>query len=263
MRFVLAKLVAVTAIFTKTSALLNATETSTHFILQNDRLSVSVAKANGQVVRLFLDAQDLLGPVSGNSGKGPYLDCNCISSGFWTPGGTAKFQLFKGTDSTGTSYGGVVMGDTYAATNQTLYQYWFLRDGETGLHVFTRVAYYNKERQFLQGLGELRTLFRPNTKLWTHFSGSDGNWSPMPASASLSSAVTVQDATSYLGTTPGDPFYKQYSEYFTKYSFSEVWRDHDVHGEYADGSNSVDGNTYGAWLVHNTHETYYGGPLHS
>lgn len=42
-----------------------------------------------------------------------------------------------------------------------------------------------------------------------------------------------------------------------------MWRDHTVHGQYSDGSTSSDGSTYGAWLVHNTRETYYGGPLHS
>lgn len=32
---------------------------------------------------------------------------------------------------------------------------------------------------------------------------------------------------------------------------------------WADGSGSANGTTYGAWLVHNTVETYFGGPLHS
>lgn len=51
--------------------------------------------------------------------------------------------------------------------------------------------------------------------------------------------------------------------FFLKYTFAEMWRDHAVHGQYSDGSTSSDSNTYGAWLVHNTRETYYGGPLHS
>lgn len=254
---------AVAALFSHVAAELTATETSTHYILQNDRLSVAVSKSNGQVVDLSLDTVDMLGPVSGNTGKGPYLDCSCTPSGFWTPGGTARFQLVEGVDSTGTPYGGVIMGDTFAATNQSLYQYWFLRGEETGLHMFSRVTYFNESRPFLRGLGELRTLFRPNTNLWTHLVGSKDNWAPMVSRAGHAGATTVQDATSFIGDTPDDPYASQYSDYFTKYTFSELWRDHDVHGQYSDGSTSPDGNTYGAWLVHNTRETYYGGPLHS
>ncbi|KAH6669756.1 rhamnogalacturonate lyase [Plectosphaerella plurivora] len=245
------------------SAVLTTGENATHYTLRNDRLYVAVAKGNGQVVDLSLDSVDLLGPVSGNSGKGPYLDCSCTPAGFWTPGGTARFELVEGVDSTGTPYGGIIMGDTYAPTNQSLYQYWFLRGEETGLHMFSRVTYFNETTPFLRGLGELRTLFRPNTKLWTHLVGSGDNWAPMVSAAGFAAGVTVQDATTYVGNTPDDPYASQYSDYFTKYTFSELWRDHDVHGQYADGSTSPDGNTYGAWLVHNTRETYYGGPLHS
>jgi rhamnogalacturonan endolyase len=59
------------------------------------------------------------------------------------------------------------MSDTYKVANQSIEQWWFLR-GETGLHLFTRVAYFNKATPYLRELGELRTLFRPNTKLWIH-----------------------------------------------------------------------------------------------
>ncbi|CRK24812.1 hypothetical protein BN1708_003930 [Verticillium longisporum] len=251
------------ALFAGAATALRAAENATHYTLRNERLYVAVGKSNGQVVDLSLDNVDLLGPVSGNSGKGPYLDCSCIPTGFWTPGGTAKYQLVEGVDSTGTPYGGIIMGDTYAPTNQSLYQYWFLRGEETGLHVFSRVTYFNETTPFLRGLGELRTLFRPNTNLWTHLVGSEDNWAPKVSAAGNAAGVTVQDATTYVGNTPNDPYASQYSDYFTKYTFAELWRNHDVHGQYADGSTSPDGNTYGAWLVHNTRETYYGGPLHS
>ncbi|KAJ0283414.1 hypothetical protein COL922a_014392, partial [Colletotrichum nupharicola] len=155
------------------------------------------------------------------------------------------------------------MSDTYAGTNQTLSQYFFLRENETGLHAFSRVTYFNESTPFLRGLGEMRTLFRPNTDLWTHFSTSDGNFGPLPSDAAFDAALTVQDATSYLGSTPDDGYVAQYSDYFTKYSLAESWRAHDVHGQYSDGSTSGDGSTFGAWLVHNTVESYFGGPLHS
>ena len=45
--------------------------------------------------------------------------------------------------------------------------------------------------------------------------------------------------------------------------FQDTWREHKSHGMWADGSGSANGTTYGAWLVHNTVETYFGGPLHS
>ena len=74
--------------------------------------------------------------------------------------------------------------------------------------------------------------------------------------------ITVQDATWYLPNKE-DPYVKGVGDYFTKYTFQDTWRDHKAHGMYADGSGSADGSTYGAWLVHNTVETYFGGPLHS
>ncbi|RBQ76985.1 hypothetical protein FVER14953_12368 [Fusarium verticillioides] len=239
---------------------LTTAENSTHISLSNIRFAVVLAKSSGHIIDATLDGQDLLGPLSGNSGKGPYVDCSCIPTGFWTPGSTADLRLVKGTDSTGTKYGGIIMSDTYKPTNQTLSQYFFLRGEETGLHAFTRLTYFNASKPFLRDLGELRTLFRPNTKLWTHFSSSEGNYGPLP---DASGALTVQDATWYVGNKTDDPYVEQYSDYWTKYTLSESWRNHDVHGQFSDGSTSADGSTFGAWLVHNTRETYYGGPLHS
>ncbi|KAL3464629.1 rhamnogalacturonate lyase B [Aspergillus heterothallicus] len=256
-------LAVLTTLATHTLAALTTSSNATHYTLSNARLSLAVSKSNGQIVDLALDGQDLLGPVSGNTGKGPYLDCSCIPSGFWTPGGTARLTLLNGTDSSGTAYGGIIMSDTYAPTNQTLEQYFFLRESETGLHAFSRVTYFNESVPFLRGLGEMRTLFRPNTNLWTHFSTSDANYGPLPSAEAFAAALTVQDATSYLANTPLDDYVTQYSDYFTKYALAEPWRSHDVHGQYSDGSTSADGSVFGAWLVHNTVETYYGGPLHS
>jgi rhamnogalacturonan endolyase len=92
---------------------------------------------------------------------------------------------------------------------------------------------------------------------------SKDNWAPRVSKAGAAAGVTVQDATTYIGNTPDDPYANEYSDYFTKYTFAELWRDHEVHGQYSDGTTSPDGSKYGAWLVHNTRDTYYGGPLHS
>jgi rhamnogalacturonan endolyase len=258
------------------TAVLNATETALQLVLANDRLYVAVNKSTGVVDQLVLDHQDLLGALnyvvptpggstgSGNSGIGPYLDCYCIPSGSYTPGSIApRFQLIHGTDSTGTVYGGVVMSETYPPTGQTLEQYLFLRDGETGLHSFSRLAYYNTTTPFLRNLQELRTLFRPNTALWTHLITNRDVYAPLPSANATKNRVTVQDATWYLANIPNDPYVDEFADYFTKYTFADTWRDHDVHGLYSDGTTSNDKATYGAWLVMNTKDTYFGGPLHS
>lgn len=182
------------------AALLNASETSLRLTLANDRLTASVEKASGAIDLLTLDGQDLLGVRNGSTGIGPYLDCYCIPSGAYTPGRIAPtYQLLNGTDASGTSWGGMVMSETYPSTGQVLEQYWFLRDGETGLHTFSRLAYHNETTPFLRNLQEFRTLFRPNTKLWTHLSTNEEQFAPLPyhnpATGDMGDAVVVQDAT--------------------------------------------------------------------
>ncbi|KAJ9136460.1 Rhamnogalacturonate lyase [Pleurostoma richardsiae] len=245
------------------NAFLNATETSTQLIIANDRLYTAVEKKSGAVVSLTLDGQNLLGTRSGSTGIGPYLDCYCTPSGFWTPGSTAGYELYSGTDLTGTKYGGIRMSDTYAPTGQILEQYWFLREGETGLHTFSRLAYYNKTTPFLRNLQEFRTLFRPNSDIWTHLLTNEEQYAPLPGKEAIAKEVVVQDATWYLGNTPDDPYVQQEADYFTKYTFQDTWRDHKAHGMFADGTQTPDNSTYGAWLVMNTVDSYFGGPLHS
>jgi rhamnogalacturonan endolyase len=257
---------------TITLAKLNASEIEGFLVLSNDRLYTVVDKSRGVVTSLFLDGQNLLGlgsfeePTPGGStgngytGIGPYLDCYCVPSGSYTPGSIAPYyRLLKGHDSSGTAWGGIVMGEKYPPTGQVLEQYWFLRDGETGLHTFSRLAYYNETTPFLRNLQEFRTLFRPNTPLWTHLSTNEEIYAPLP---NLTNVTTVQDATWYVRNR-SDPYVIQFSDYFTKYTFQDTWRDHKVHGMFADGTRSQDGSTFGAWLVMNTVDTYFGGPLHS
>jgi len=274
--FALEFLVVLPALLSPAFAVFNAIEDRSKLVLSNDRLFLSVNKSIGAIDALKLDGQDLLGsqasvtPTPGGStgngryGIGPYLDCVCTPAGIYTPGYIAPiYKLFKGIDSTNTSYGGVVMSETYPPTGQMLEQYWFLRDGETGLHTFSRLAYYNKSTPFLRNLQEFRTLFRPNTPLWTDLSTNKQQFAPLPSPNATAHQVTVQDATWYLGNTPNDSYVINEADYFTKYAFQDTWRDHDVHGMFSDGTNSKDGSTFGAWLVMNTKDTYFGGPLHS
>ncbi|KAK9770622.1 putative Polysaccharide lyase family 4 protein [Seiridium cardinale] len=262
------------------SAALFTNESSGALFLGNDRLVSAVNKTTGAVDYLTLDGQDLLGSQNyientpggssgnGQSGIGPYLDCYCIPSGTYTPGGVnATFKLYQDVDSSGTQWGGIVMSELYPPTGQLFESYWFLRDGETGLHTFSRLAYYNETTPFLRNLQEFRTLFRPNTPLWTYLVTDESFHAPLPspdpASGDITNATTVQDATWYIGNRTDEPYVEQMSDYYTKYTFQAVWRDHDVHGMFADGVHS-DGNlTYGAWVVMNTKDTYFGGPVHS
>lgn len=79
----------------------------------------------------------------------------------------------------------------------------------------------------------------------------------------MAKEVAVQDATWYHGNTPDDPYVQQEADYFTKYTFQDTWRDHDVRGMYADGTQTPDHSFYRAWLTMNTKDTNWGGPLHS
>ncbi|KAJ4377307.1 hypothetical protein N0V83_000131 [Neocucurbitaria cava] len=237
-----------------TLAAIKSSEDTSAINISNDRLSFTVAKKSGSVSKLSLDGQNLLG-----SGGGPYLDCHCVDDGFWTPGNGATYKLFKGTDGAEKAYAGAMMSHDYKNTGKVLEQYWFLRDGETGLHVFSRVKYNNSKTPSGGDLGELRQLFRPSNSVWTHLSSSDEMYSPLP---DTSGAPTVQDATWYVGDKK-DQYVKQTSDYFTKYMFSETWRDQLVHGMYGDGSKSSDGSAFGSWLLMPNKESYFNGPTHS
>jgi rhamnogalacturonan endolyase len=236
------------------SAAIKSSEDSAAINISNDHLSFSVAKGTGSISKLSLDGQNLLG-----TGRGPYLDCH-LDSGFWTPGKGATYRLFKGTDGENKAYAGAMMSQGFESTGITLEQYWFLRDGETGMHVFSHAKYSNSQKPSGGDLGEMRQLFRPAGSVWTHLSSSDEMYAPLP---NTTGAPVVQDASWYVGGNKNDPYAKQMSDYFTKYMFSEEWRDQTVHGMYGDGSKSGDGLAYGAWLVMNTKDTYYNGPTHS
>lgn len=89
---------------------------------------------------------------------------------------------------------------------------WFLRDNESGLHSFVRLAYYNKT--FSKGeLGEVRTMFRPNSPVWTTLVTNDEQWvrtsrcshecdltdvvvsqAPIPSAEAVADEIVVQDA---------------------------------------------------------------------
>lgn len=225
-----------------TLAAITATESSSTINISNGKLSIVVSKSAGTVSGITLDGQDLLG-----SGGRLYLDCHC-DGGYWSSGtGT----LYKGTDSTGTAWAGVKLGSNFA-DKHIMETYFFLRDGETGLHSFGRAAYPNGG-----ALGEMRFLFRPTSTIWNQLSSSNDMWSVIPTGT----RETVQDTTYYVpGSGVNEVYRKQMSDYFSKYMFSESWENHTHHGMFADGTGTKDGSVYGAWLVMNTKDTFYNGP---
>ncbi|KUI72069.1 Rhamnogalacturonate lyase B [Cytospora mali] len=257
-----------------------ANQTDSYLLIANDRLTAAVNKSSGAISHLYLDGQNLLGRListvvtpggttgNGDSGVGPYLDCHCTPEGAYTPGSqNATYTLYQGVDSLNVSYGGISMSQVYAPTGQVLEQYWFLRDGETGLHAFSRFAYHNKTTPTSGVFQEFRTLFRPDTPLWTDLITNSEIYAPLPvpdpAAWNLTDAYTVQDATWYIGNRTDDPYVEAFSDYFTKYTFSTAYRDQKVHGMFADGTHSNDGSAFGSWLVMNTKDTYFGGPTWS
>ncbi|KAH8847332.1 hypothetical protein MCOR27_005215 [Pyricularia oryzae] len=242
------------------NAKLDAREQGGKYVLANDRLYTEIDKTNGVMTSVQLDGMDMLGRPSGSTGQGPYLDCYCTPSGFWTPGTHRPEYAFWSDNAT---WAGVRMRDTHQDTGQIMEQYWFIRDGETGLHTFSRVAYYNETHPFLRNLQELRTLFRPSTDIYTHLVTNERQFAPLPGVEAVKNQVVVQDATWWLGNTTNDAYVQKESDYFTKYTFMDVWKDHKAHGMFADGTKTPDNTTYGAFLVHNTVDTYFGGPLHS
>lgn len=263
-----------------------ANQSETYLLIANDRLTAAVNKSSGAVYFLTLDGQNLLGSATttvvspggstgnGVSGVGPYLDCYCTPKGEYTPGSdNATYNLYSGVDSANVSYGGISMNQVYVPTGLVLEQYWFLRDGETGLHVFSRASYHNDTTESAGVFQEFRTLFRPDldNSIWTHLITDDTLYAPLPvpdpASGGTTGAYTVQDATWYIGNRTGDPYVESFADYYTKYTFSTAYRDQEVHGMYADGSlnpdGDGDGSVFGSWLVMNTKDTYFGGPTWS
>lgn len=259
-----------------------ANQSDTYLLIANDRLVTAVSKSTGAVNFLTLDGQNLLGTEAttvvtpggatgnGNSGIGPYLDCYCTPAGSYTPGSdNATFTLYQGVDSQNVSYGGISMSQVYTPTGQVLQQYWFLRDGETGLHLFSRLYYYNDTTPTAGVFQEFRTLFRPDldNSIWTHLITDEDIYAPLPvpdpAAGDTANSTTVQDATWYLGNRTDDPYVENFADYFTKYTFSATYGDQAVHGMYADGSLSNDSTVFGSWLVMNTKDTYFGGPTWS
>lgn len=282
MRLLRAAAAAVALLSAATHGALIANQTDSYLLVANDRLTASVTKSKGVISFLTLDGQNLLGNeattavtpggTTGNgvTGVGPYLDCYCTPAGAYTPGSSnATFKLYQGIDSSNVSYGGISMHQVYTPTGLVLEQYWFLRDGETGLHVFSRIYYYNETTYSAGKFQEFRTLFRPDTQtsIWTHLITNEAIYAalpvPDPASGSLTNSTTVQDATWYMGNRTDDPYVDEFADYFTKYTFADVYGDHKVHGLYGDGSLNQDSSVFGAWLVMNTKDTYFGGPTWS
>ena len=254
---------------------LTTSETNITLTIANDRVSFVLNKTDGIIHSVIFDGVQVLGvPVDNTSAIGPYVDAYFTpAENDYNPGGGpgSNYQLINGTDSFGIDYGGMVMRqpNSEGYVGETIEQYWFLRDTETSLHAFTRVAYENTTTPLLCEFIQLRTLFRPHGYFFTHLSSTDDWYVPQPrpnpaidSVADLGIATQVQDTTWYIGNRTGDPFVENVADYYTKYSMSGAYRYHLVHGLFADGTNTPDNTTFGAWTIFNTKDTFFGGPTY-
>ena len=66
----------------------------------------------------------------------------------------------------------------------------------------------------------------------------------------------------HIAFIAGDPYVENVADYYTKYTMSAIYRDHLVHGLFADGTETPDNTTYGAWTIYNTKDTFFGGPTY-
>ncbi|TBU48362.1 rhamnogalacturonan lyase [Dichomitus squalens] len=224
-------------------------ETSTSFSFANDRITFNVVKSNGYIQNLLFDGISVLGTLSGNAGQ-LYSD---FPSNVFALTASPTTEIVQGQD-----YAGIVVTDNDTSTGSLVQRSWFLRDGETGLHSFIRLAYHNATGPSKGQLGEVRTMFRPHGGPWTTLVTNKEQWAPIPGAQAFAEEVQVQDATWYLGLTPDDPYVQQESDYFTKYSFADN-QTNKAHGLYGQDTN---GTPIGAWWVVNQKDTFFGGPFH-
>ncbi|KAJ7049519.1 galactose mutarotase-like protein [Mycena amicta] len=228
----------------------SVTQSATLYSFANALISFDVAKTTGYIHNIVYNGTSMLGPVSGNAGQ-LYSD---FPSAVFSLTGNASAQVVSGTD-----WAGIVLTDNVTSIGTLVQRSWFLREGESGLHSFMRLAYHNASGLSLGALGESRTMFRPNTALWTHLVTNGEQWAPAPSAEALASEIQVQDATWYLGSTPSDEYLIQESDYWTKYTFADN-QTNKAHGLYS--APTTANTSFGAWWVVNQKDTFFGGPLH-
>ncbi|KAF7294083.1 Galactose mutarotase-like protein [Mycena kentingensis (nom. inval.)] len=138
----------------------SVTQSSTLYTFANDLLSFDVVKTNGYIRNLVYRNTSMLGPLSGNAGQ-LYTD---FPSGIFSAGtGNTSARIVSGA-----GWAGIVLTDEVAAVGTLVQRSWFLRNGDSGLHSFLRLAYHSVSNSApsLGPLGESRTMFRPNSPLW-------------------------------------------------------------------------------------------------
>ncbi|KAJ7174632.1 galactose mutarotase-like protein, partial [Mycena filopes] len=229
----------------------SVTQSSAIYSFANDLISFDVVKTTGYIHNIAYQNTSMLGPVSGNAGQ-LYSD---FPSLIFSITNNASSQIVQGAD-----WAGIVLTDNVTSVGTVVQRSWFLRNGESGLHSFMRLAYHNATGPSRGPLGESRTMFRPNAALWTHLVTNGEQWAPAPSTEALANQIQVQDATWYLGSTPTDAYVTQESDYWTKYTFADN-QTNKVHGLYAvptTGSTT----SFGAWWVVNQKDTFFGGLLH-
>ncbi|TFY50246.1 hypothetical protein EVG20_g11632 [Dentipellis fragilis] len=225
------------------------TETASKLTFSNARVSFDVQKSNGYIQNVTYQGTSLLGPVSGNAGQ---LYTDWPSNGFSLVANSSR-QVLQGRD-----WAGIVITDNNTATGSLVQRSWFLRDEESGIHSFLRLAYFNETKPNQGALGESRTMFRPNTPLWTHIVTNNEQYATHPSDQAIANEIQVQDATWYIANTPNEPYVKEEADYWTKYTFADN-QTNKAHGLYGVDAS---GDAFGAWWVVGQKDTFFGGPNH-
>lgn len=82
------------------------------------------------------------------------------------------------------------MSETYEASGQYFQQWWFLRDGESGYHSFTRLQFDNGTEDInLGNVQEFRQVNSPNTPMWTHLVTNEQMYGHLPSAVATENQV--------------------------------------------------------------------------
>ncbi len=232
------------------------TDTPTQARVTNGRLTFTVSKPGdrghdpGSISSLSLDGQELLGHGE------VYFDTHDVA-GYFRLGHhdtqATTYEIHQASDRAGVGYVDLAVHHSPTALQPLdIRQHYLLRDGETGIHLFTEVNHSAAQKG--DPFGEMRSVAVGDETLFTFMSTEDNVSAPIPLPAHITGQNTVQDTTWDLGAFPQDPYVLGTGKrYYTKYDFAGLELDHTVHGFWGPSG-------YGLWLVQVSKDTLTGGP---
>jgi rhamnogalacturonan endolyase len=219
------------------------TQTSGEVTFTNSQMSLTMDKSGGTIESIILGGQELLG-----SGYG-YLDANTPSGGYWNLAtGSPSYAVTTGSDWAKITFTTTPSAAMPFGVSQNI----VLRDGETGMHMYTQ---YDYTQAGSAELSQTRFVLRGDSNIFDHHSVTDDRFGVMPTPTELSNGTPVMDATTQL--QPGSAYEAQTGkDVYTKYDWTVSEKDNTVQGYYGE----LGGTTYGAWVVRANKESLNGGP---